>query len=231
MGYAVQRKTSVEKREKESWGGAGTFLELGTSSQGFWSRLIFVRLKVLDKHGSDLVECVCEFLGRALPDLAGVEQFVRHVGDLGGHLEVKDLVVRVLGVGQFAAVDGVENGTGVLERATLGDARLATDPAGVDQPGIGLVLGHLFGQHGRVALGMEHEEWRAKAGGEGGLGLGNAIFGAGDLGRVARDEVVHGLLGCELGDRRKDAKGVAGQEDDVLGMAAHARNLGIRNVV
>ena len=42
------------------------------------------------------------------------------------------------------------------------------------------------------------------------------------LGGVAGDEVVHGLRGGEAGHGRQHAKGVAAQQDDVLGVGAHA---------
>lgn len=45
--------------------------------------------------------------------------------------------------------------------------------------------------------------------------------------RATPDEVVHRLLLGQLGNRRQHAKGVAAQHDDVLGVAAHARDLGV----
>jgi hypothetical protein len=52
--------------------------------------------------------------------------------------------------------------------------------------------------------------------------LGHATLGAGDLGGVARQEVVHRLRRRQLGDRRHDAEGVGGQHDDVLRLAGAA---------
>ena len=46
-----------------------------------------------------------------------------------------------------------------------------------------------------------------------------ADFGAGNLAGVAGDEVVDGLVRAELGNRRHHARGVAGEEDDVLRMS------------
>ena len=48
--------------------------------------------------------------------------------------------------------------------------------------------------------------------------FGDALFGAGDLGGVARDEVEHGLLGVKLRDRWKDTTSVAGEKNDVAGV-------------
>ena len=76
---------------------------------------------------------------------------------------------------------------------------------------------------------MPDEKRRAKAGRERRLGLGDADLGAGHLGRVAADEVVHGLLGRQPAHRRQHAKGIARQEDDVRRMTADAGNLGVGN--
>ena len=51
------------------------------------------------------------------------------------------------------------------------------------------------------------------------------------LGSVATDEVVHGLLLGEFADRRQHPKGITTQQDEVLGVRAHAWNPGVFNVV
>ena len=109
--------------------------------------------------------------------------------------------------------------------------RCTTTPAGVDQPGIGTVLVHLVGQHFRVLGGMPDEEGRTKAGREGSLGFGDSHFRSGDLGRIAINEMVHGLVGSQFADRGQYAEGIAGQQDDVLGMSAYAGDLGIRDEI
>eukprot|EP00968_Pinguiococcus_pyrenoidosus_P005034 scaffold327_cov257-Pinguiococcus_pyrenoidosus.AAC.11 len=75
------------------------------------------------------------------------------------------------------------------------------------------------------------QEGGAEAGREGGLGLLDAPLRAGDLGRVARQEVVHGLLRGELGDGREDAEGVAGEEDHVVRVATHGHRVVVLDVV
>ena len=126
-------------------------------------------------------------------------------------------------------MDGVEDGAGVLEGAALAALGVAgTDPAGVEEPGVGVVLLDLVGEHAGVAHGVEGEEGLAEAGGEGGLGLGDTVLGTGHLGGVAGDEVEHGLATVELGDGGKDTAGVAGEEDDVGGvLLGDAGNLGV----
>lgn len=159
-----------------------------------------------------------EAVAAGSPGLLGVQQIIGHVGAGLGHLQVEDLVVFKLGVGELAGVDGVEDGAGVLEGASLaalGEA--GADPAGVEQPGVGLVLLNLVGQHAGVLHGVQGQEGLGEAAGKGGLGLVDAVLGAGHLGGVARDEVEHGLGAVELGDGRQDSAGVTGQEDDVGG--------------
>ena len=113
-------------------------------------------------------------------------------------------------------MDGVEDGTGIFEGTALAAGGGAgADPARVEQPGVGVVVGDLVREHLGVAHGMQGEEGLGEAGGEGGLGLGDALLGACHLGRVAADEVEHGLFAVEFGNGREHAAGVAGQEDDV----------------
>ena len=76
-------------------------------------------------------------------------------------------------------------------------------------------------------VGCQTRNGPAEAGRERRLRLGDADLGAGDLGRVAADEVVHRLRGRELADRRQHAEGVAGQEDDVGRVAGDAGDLGV----
>ena len=57
--------------------------------------------------------------------------------------------------------------------------------------------------------------------------LGDPHFGAGDFGGVAADEMVHRLLRREFADRGQNTESVAGEQDDVAGMSAHARGLGV----
>lgn len=48
---------------------------------------------------------------------------------------------------------------------------------------------------------------------------------------VARDEVVHGLLFAEAGNGRQHSKGIAAEQDEVLGMGSNAGNPGVVDVV
>ena len=113
-------------------------------------------------------------------------------------------------------MDRVDDRARVLEAHALADAVGAAGPAGVDQPGLRAVLARSCSASSSAYLvGCQTRNGGAEAGREGRLRLGDAHLGAGDLGRVAADEVVHRLLGRQLADRRQHAERVAGQEDDV----------------
>src|SRR3546814_2986581 len=47
------------------------------------------------------------------------------------------------------------------------------------------------------------------------LWLGDSDLGARDLGGIAGQEVIHGLIGRQPGDRRQYAERIGGQHDDV----------------
>ena len=53
---------------------------------------------------------------------------------------------------------------------------------------------------------------------ERGLRFLHTVLSASDFGGVPRDEVVHDLVGRQLGDRREAANGVASKQDDLLGL-------------
>ena len=207
-------------------------LALGRSGQDLGGGLVRVLLEVLVEELAELGDLLLE-VGGTGPALGGVEELVGNTRAGLGDGEIEGLVDLVLLVGELAGVDGVEDGASVLKRATLAIVLdTSTGPAGVEEPGVGVVRGNLLRKHGGVLHGVEGQEGLCEARGEGGLGFGDTLLGAGHLGGVTRDEVVHGLLGAELGDGRKDTTGVACEKDDVLGVAVgDARDLGVLNVL
>ena len=70
---------------------------------------------------------------------------------------------------------------------------------------------------------MARHERRAEAGRKGRLRLEDAAFGASHFRRVAGEEMIHRLIGVELGDWRQHAEGVAGEHDDVARLAGAPR--------
>jgi len=199
--------------------GGGSTLDLRTGLDDLLGGLARVLLEVVVEENTKLLDLALE-VGGTGPALGGVEDLVGNVAAGLGDLQVEGLVGLVLVVGELAAVDGVENGTSVLEGATLAaGGGTGTDPTGVEEPGVGLVLLDLLGEHGSVAHGVQGQEGLGETGREGSLGLGDTVLGTGHLGSVTRDEVEHGLLGGELGDGRKDTTSVASEENDVGGVA------------
>ena len=72
---------------------------------------------------------------------------------------------------------------------------------------------------------MQRQEGGAKAGGEGWRRLRDAALGTGQLGGEARQEVVLGLVGGQTRNRRQNAKGVSGEEDNLGGMTGFGDGL------
>jgi hypothetical protein len=207
-------------------------LTLGRSGQDLGGGLVRVLLEVLVEELTKLGDLLLE-IGGAGPALRGVEELIGNTRAGLGDGEVEGLVDLVLLVGELARVDGVEDCASVLERATLAVVLdTGTGPASVKEPGVGVVRGDLLCKHGGVLHGVKGQERLGEARREGGLGLGDTLFGTGHLRGVARDEVVHGLLGAELGDRRQDTTGVACEENNVGRVAAgDAGNLGVLDVL
>ncbi|KAG6546316.1 hypothetical protein Mapa_012357 [Marchantia paleacea] len=140
-------------------------------------------------------------------------------------MEPEDGRLRELCIQKRPIVNGIDDAPGVGELHPRSHAVAAPGPASVDQPRRGPVLLHLLGEHGRVLGGMHHDEGGSEAGREGGCGLGDAVFGAGNDRSVPADEVVHGLRERQLTDRGQHAERVAGQENDILRMRPDAGDL------
>lgn len=207
-------------------------LDHGTGRNDLLGSLVRVLGEVLIEELGELGHLILERSGRG-PGVLGIEELGRDAGAGLRNVQVEDVVGLVVGLGKVAAVDGVEDGPGVLERATLAAGGGAgADPTGVEEPGVGLVGGDLVGEHASVAHGVQSQEGLGEARREGRLRLGHAVLGTGHLGRVAGDEVEHGLLGGELGDGREDTASVAGKEDDVARVVvALAGELGVLDVL
>jgi hypothetical protein len=110
--------------------------------------------------------------------------------------------------------------------------RSRADPSSVEEPCIGVVFLDLLCEHLGIAHGVKGKEGLCETRRKGGLRLGDALLSTSHLGSVARDEMVHSLLGAELGDGWQDTTCIAGEEDNVLGvLVGDARNLGVLNVL
>ena len=167
------------------------------------------------------------------PGAARIEDRSCRRPDRDRHFEAEVRILAELDILEAAVERGVEQRARRLDRHALADAIFAAGPAGVDQPAIDAALGDPLLEQIAVDRRMARHERRAEAGREGRFGLGHADLGAGDLGGVARQEVVHRLVGRQPRDRRQHAERVGGQHDDVLRQRAHvlARNeLGMKSI-
>lgn len=208
-------------------------LDGGAGLDDIFCSLALVLLEVLDEELAELENLLVEALSSSGPGSCRVQQLRGHTRACLGDLQVEDTVVLVLHLGELTRVNSVEDGTSILQGATLTTlGSTGTDPTGVEQPGTGRVCLNLVCQHLRVAHGVQSQERLGEARGEGGLGLEDTILSTGHLGGVARNEVEHDLLAAQLGDRRQNTAGVASEEDDVAGVArGHARNLRVLDVL
>ncbi len=88
----------------------------------------------------------------------------------------------------------------------------------------------LLAEQVRVNSGRQNHEGCAEAGAEGRLWFRHAAFRSGDLGRIARQEVIHRLCGRQLGNWRQHAERVSSQHDNVRWISAQTVLCGVRNV-
>ena len=176
-------------------------------------------LEVLDETGGEGV-VLLEVLLAAAPGVGGLEDLARDALAALGHLEAEDRVLPVADLVERPGEGRVQELAGVADADALADPEGAPRPAGVDEPAGGAVLEHLLPEEVGVGVRVVDHERPAEACAERDLRLDpETDLGARDLARVARDEVVDGLLRGEARDRGHDARGVAGQEDDVLRLA------------
>lgn len=182
------------------------------------------------EHTSQAVDLSVEcFVIR--PGSGRVEQLVRNALQLLGDRQVEDGEVLEFSLGQGTVVDGVDDGSSVLQGASLALTELAARPTGVDQPTVDLVLGHPLLQHTRVVSWVERQEGSTVTSREDGGGFRDTVFGTGGLGGVTGQEVVVGLFRGQLGDGRQDTESVATEHDNVAGLSfSDTRDLGVRDV-
>lgn len=231
-GSTEDARRGKKKKERKNKLETDLHLDHRARRDDFLGCLVSVLLEVGVEKLGKLVDFIAE-RGLGGPAVSGVQQLAGHAGAGLGDIEVEDIVDLVLGLSKLAAVDGVEDGTSVLQRATLAAGGGASaDPAGVEQPSIGLVLLDPVRKHLCIAHGVQGQEGLSEARREGCLRLCDTVLGTSHFGGVTRDEVEHGLLGRELGDRRQHTASITGEEDDVRGMVvAQAGDLGVLNVL
>ncbi len=194
------------------------------------SDLVHVRLKVVGK-GVDQLAGMLVVRFRVIPRLAGRQESGRSAGDLGGNGEPKDRVLGAGSVTQGVVEDRVHHGPRVVQcnavSLSVGPARHAR----VHEPAVGVVPMNFLAEELGVHRWIAYHKRLAKAGAEGGLWFVYPCLGAGDLGRVAAQEVIHRLCGGELRDWGQHAERVVRQKENVVGMPALAVRGGVGDAV
>jgi hypothetical protein len=97
---------------------------LGTGVADLLARFIGVVLEVLVEQLAELRDLFLE-IRTTSPALLGVEKLVWNVRALLGDVQIENIVGLVFGLGQFTAVDGIEDGTRILEGTTFACSALA----------------------------------------------------------------------------------------------------------
>ncbi|KAL2286875.1 hypothetical protein FJTKL_06400 [Diaporthe vaccinii] len=230
MLYKKYEQVEVQKKPESS---RRRILDHGSGLDDVLGSLRLILLEVLVEELAELGDLLREAISTGSPCLSWVEQLRRNVGAGLRHLEVENVVVLILNLGELARVDGIKDGTSVLQRATLATLEgTSTNPAGVEQPGVGVVVLDLVRQHLGVAHGVQSQERLGKAGREGGLWFGDTILSTSHLGSVTRDEVEHDLVPVQLGDWWQHTACVTGEQNDVAGVAwRQTWDLGVLDVL
>lgn len=146
---------SIHKWNEASGQEKKEVLELRSTHPNRLLNIILIRAEGLLEHSSKLHNLALE-RALVLPRESGVEDFPGDTFDALRNREVEHVKVFVLGrrVGQFARMDRVDDTACVLERAASPRTVLASRPARVDQPAVGVGRGHAFRKHGGVARGL-----------------------------------------------------------------------------
>ena len=201
---------------------AQSSLDLGAILSVVDSSLASILLKILYKHARQLCSSgIVRIL--VLPGVLGVQNVRIYTRKLRRNVQTKGFLLDIIRIEGRSVEDGVDDAAGGLDGHALAGAVGSTGPASVDEPSLAAVAIELLLKKVCIPSGVEGEEGGAEAGGKIRSRLDNASLGSSYLGRVAADEVVHGLTRRQLGYGRQDTEGIAGEENDVIGMACHLR--------
>lgn len=91
----------------------------------------------------------------------------------------------------------VDNGSSVLEWASLARTKLAAGPSSVDEVAIGLGLLHSLRKHRSVSRGVKNNEGLAVAGRERWARFKDAVLGSRSLRGVCGDDVSLDVMGLD----------------------------------
>src|SRR5260370_39298194 len=124
-----------------------------------------------------------------------MEELRRNVWTIFRYRQSKDALGLELRTGRQAIQGRFDKRTRVGERNSFTDTVLPSDPAGVDQPAFALVLANSPSEHFRILTRPEWKKGRTEETYRGRLRFfSDAPLRTHHLGRVARQEEIHGLL-------------------------------------
>src|SRR5664279_1880190 len=167
-----------------------------------------------------------------LPGACRKKHVLRNAWAALRHFKPEDRVGIVFNVVERAGKGGVEERAGVLDAYALSNAEGSADPAGIDQPAGSAVAQHFALKQIGIDPGMMNHERCAEAGAEGDFrSCAYAGFCPGDLGRVAGNEMIERLAWRQPRNWRHNALCVAGQEKDILRVAAQLAHDGVVDVI
>lgn len=191
-------------------------LDLRASSLDLRSSLVGVLLEVGSKLRSQGLSLLLERGNTLAPSLGWVQDLVWNTWAGLWNVQVEGWEVVVLDLRQGTVVDGVQDGSGVFKRTSLTTSgSRSTNPTGVQQPSVGVVLGDLVRQLLSVLHWVQDQEWLTETSRESGLWLSDTLLSTSHLRGVTRDKVVHNLSVGQLRNWRQDTAGITGQQDDV----------------
>jgi hypothetical protein len=199
-----------------------SFLDLGSVLGVVNRSLAFVLLKVIHKHTSQLLFHRL-VLGGVGPGGARVKNVRIDTWQCLWHFKAKDGIDLEFGIVDGSIQNGINAGTRRLDGHALADTVGTARPSRVDQVRVRAVFVEFLLQQIGVTSGVQGHKGCSKTGRKGGRGLLDATLGSSDLGRVTRQELVHGLTRRETHDRRQDTESIARQEDNVVGVASNLR--------
>ena len=163
--------------------------------QGLAFLVIRKHLEVIDKQHGEVLSLALP-LRRICIGITGIQDATIDIVQRKRDLQVEHIQVLGLGLLDGAIENGVDNRAGILD----GYASAGSVPACVHQVVLGINRLHPGKQFLSILDRVQGEEGLAETCREGRRRLGDTPLGAGQLGGESGQEVILGLLGCQLGD-------------------------------
>ncbi len=121
---------------------------------------------------------------------------------------------------QIALHRCLDHCAGVLQLHALSHSISSSAPTGIDQPNAHTMLFQPLSEHGSIFCRRKWHKWSSKACTKCGLRFRYSHLGAGHLGRVSAQEVVHRLAIFKPAYWRHYAESIAREKENILGVAS-----------